>query len=463
MPQSPPQNPSSSTFSKRHDPLRLFQLPIRRVQALYEVLGLFNFYVGAPVFFVFEKDRAAWYELVHERSAPLAIDFEDEHGGRFERDKYNQRNMDAARDTLRPVVRKRNGLVDFCVPVTLSKKFLGWVVSGAIQERLMDRAELETHYQRITQHSPRENPVQFSRYVRGVLSQPYVARDLHHVFTSSLELVAATLCGSRRADDILKDTMNLRYRYYTRRYLHSGWLESLIWRKFHKMELELRKGPDATPWEKSVIGLNRIPSVVMAAMPGGTLRDNTDHVDTLLAAQHLRESARRLAGSFPNTIAGGTEEFGTVLLTSPRPGINESQSRLEIRDLAMAIAQKLEKELSFHIHIGVGRIEPWNHPLEQSYHEAVQSMMWASYSNLQVFVSWDKRFRKPDDARKPEDKGRQMVEALRNGSRAQLDTTRDLYWQTVLGLCGRRAEILIRRPRITAIRRLSTRPSSLLI
>jgi len=418
------------------------QPPIRGVQALYETLSLFTYYVGAPVFFIPDEDHSTWYQLVHGRQDAAPIDFEDEYGGRFEREKYNQRNMNLARVSLKPVIRRRNGLMDFCVPVFRSGECLGCVISGAIQDHLMDRKELESHFQKITQQYARENPVQFSRYVRGILSQPYVAHDMLRVFASSLELVAAALCSSRRPDEILKDTARFRYRYFTRRYLHEGWLDSLIWRKFHKMELELRRGPETTPWERSEIGIGRIPSVVMAATPGSSFRDNADHVDFLLAAQRLKESSFRLARKFPNTVSGGAEEFGTVLFTSPRPGINESVARIETRELAAAIARKLEKELHFPIHIGIGRIEPWGLPLERSYHEAIHSMMWAAYSKLHLFPSWDTPPRDPDGVSEPEELIHQMVAALRGGSRTRLDTARDLYWQAVLSLCGRRPELL---------------------
>jgi len=416
--------------------------PIRRVQGLYEALSLFQYFAGTPVFFIPEGDRETWYELVHERRDPLAIDFEDEHGGRSARERYNQQNMDMARARKAPVVRRMNGLVDYCVPVVLEGALQGFVITGAIQEDRMGRAELEGHFRAITGRSASEDPVHFSRYVRGVLNQPFVPRGLQEVFVSALSLVAEAVCGSQGPEEILREATRLRHRYFAPQYLHSGWLEALIWRKFHKMELELRAGGEATPWEKAVIGIHRTPSVVLAIMPGSDPRVETDHVDTLLAAQRLRDAAHRLARRDPDTISAGNEDFGALLLTSPRPGVGDPESRVEVLELAARFARDLERALRFPVHGGGCLGESAGLPLERSYHEAVQAMMWASYSKRRVVASWDRLAREGQGGTRPVELGRELVEALRGGSRAKLDTVRDLYWRNALSLCGRRMEPL---------------------
>jgi AraC-like DNA-binding protein len=266
------------------------------------------------------------------------------------------------------VCRAHHGLYGLYVPVVKEGRCASVLQVGVFLRRVPSARQLVGQWQALSGHPLGRHDDRFLDYARAVVDTPILEPPLVEGLRRLLEAFAGFLGGSlepRAASDRMEA---LQREVFAPRLWHRQWADWQVLRpRFFRGDVDPRS---LMQWEREELGIQRFPSVVMAAKREGGGREWEDWLGSLA----FQRESMRLARGMVETLAYPLDNFGVMLLTSPTPGLSPARAERELRDKAAAFNAALSARLGCRIWAGIGRATAEGISLNDSYAEAVAAL-----------------------------------------------------------------------------------------
>lgn len=347
-----------------------------RFEADYHFRNLFTSYLSAQTFFVHGENWGEWWRIFRSGAEETPIHYEFLYGRWEDRIRYNGVHLEKVRREKKTVISSRSGFHDVFVPVLDRNRVVGVLVSGAVYRQAPSYADLSRQWVEITGAEPGVYQQDFARFVRVCLRRPVLEPRTFEAFVEVTELFSRWLTAKGGESQIVRRLVKLRDTVFSKSLPHEFWLS---W--------ALGENPSApTPWfgrkdvgqwERSEIGIDRIPNTVLAVALEEVSSVASDPIRSLLAGRDLHFECFRLSQKIPQATGGRFQDSTAAFLTAPKNGATPAQTRLELRDLARRIQEHLSKRFLCQVRIGVGRTVPTGESLRPSAQEALAALQLA--------------------------------------------------------------------------------------
>jgi AraC-like DNA-binding protein len=340
--------------------------------------NILTYYANMPCFLILAGDWKTWHTVIMaSRKRPTPIDFESPKQWR-ERTRYNLRALLAVARTKRACCTSHQGLYGLFVPIMKNGRCLGALQTGVFLTQAPTEASLTAQWQKLMGRSITPHDSGYLDYASSVISTPVLDAPLVEGLRELLELFGAYLSGALETRAVAAKMQALQIGLFSRRLWHHQWVEWQVVRpRFFRGDVDPKK---LMRWEREELGIQRFPTVVLAAKREGTGREGADRV----AAADFQREALQLAREMDEALGHPLENFGALLLTSPTPGLSSAEAEGELRRKAEAFARQLSQRLHCRVWVGVGRISGGEVSLHNSYQEAVAALHLAVTRNQDI-------------------------------------------------------------------------------
>jgi AraC-like DNA-binding protein len=412
-------------------------------RAFEAIFNNFRYYTGMSCYLVPKDDSGQWLCLQPSPNNYGINEYEDRFGPPQDRARYNQANFKRAAKEKRTICSRHSGFYDFCVPVLCGGKCIAFVASGYFHKALPTWGELERQWAIWTGQKPLPDETDFKRFVINALNMPLLDGPQTNAHRKLLEMVAALISGEGNPEEIAARATELNHRVFTKWKLNVGWPRKALGLEFPASD---RSWTDKHFGENDqiVTKIKRPPTVALALL----LVDEADHcldqVDAMIRQKRLEREGFFYAQRLDETVAFSWWDEGLVFLTSPRPGSNATQARLQIREKARTIADRMGKLFGTRALIGIGSILPPGEGLNPSCQEAFQALQWAIHQNkgLIFYDEIEAMETLPRGKAKPWPDAPKLVETCLRGSKAEKAFVLDHYLGDVLRQTAERADLV---------------------
>lgn len=422
--------------------LRGFISPTVQTFRTFEaIFNNFRYFAEMSCFLVTKEKPNQWLCLQPPIKSFGIVNYEN----RFQQDRfhYNQVNFKRLVTGKRTVCSRFSGFYDFFVPVLSKGKCIAFVTSGFFMKNIPTRKELELQWETWTGKAPPPDDADFRHFVFNALNMPLLDGPQARALRELLEMVASLVSGEGNPEEIASRATELNHMVFTKWKLNTGW-------PIKALGLEIPGSNQ--PWpdkhfgenDRIVTKMKRMPTVAMALMlvdePGRWLGD----VDAAIRQKRLERAGFFYAQRLGETVAFPLWDEGLVFLTSPRPGSGPTQARLQLREKARSIAERMGKQFDTHALIGIGSILPEGEGLNPTCQEAFQALQWAIHQNKNIFFhdEIEPSEIKPPAKSKPWPDAQRLVESCLRGSKAEKVSVLDQYLRDVLRQTAERTDLV---------------------
>ncbi len=412
-------------------------------RAFEAIFNNFRYYTGMSCYLVPKDNPDQWICLQPSPKNFGINEYEDRFGPFLDRARYNRMNFKRLIKGKRPICSRHSGFYDFYVPVLNAGKCIAFIVSGYFLKSVPARGELERQWKLWTGKKPLPDDTDFKRFVINALNMPLLDGPQASAHRELLEMIASLISGEGNPEEIVSRATNLNHKVFTKWKLNAGW---------PKKALGLELPPSDRSWtdkgfgenDRVVTKIKRMPVVAMALL----LVDEPDHcpdeVDAMIRQKRLERAGFFYAQRLGETVSFSLWDEGLVFLTSPRPGSNPTQARLQLREKARSITERMGKLFGTHALIGIGSMMTGGEALNPSCQEAFQALQWAIHQNKNIFFydEIEPLETKPQGKGKPWPDAQRLVESCLRGSRAEKSFVLDHYLGDVLRQTAERADLV---------------------
>jgi AraC-like DNA-binding protein len=368
------------------------------------------------------------------------VQFEFYFGKTEPRARYNQDCIKKVVQTRKSLAASYRGFWDVFVPVLNKGRVTAVLQSGNFSRTPPTREMLEREWKVITGRKASPLDADFVRFVRTALETPLLESTVLKAFVEILELYAGVLENRQNRESAYQRMEELRREVIAKKFPHNYWVRAVIQSEPYANPPWVWTG-GLSKWEREEIGINRIPTVVIAVMPMESSRANRDEIQTLLDASLMRRESFLFAKTLPETVAGDLESYGLVFLTSTDPEKNKTQAKLEIEHRVGKIVDYFEKQFQLKMRVGVGRVAPVGDSLGKSFREAVSALHRCVYLGKPLLFYEDEADQiQRTEASDLQASLNQLVETWSRSLGLEAESARDQYIQKVLLFASERPE-----------------------
>lgn len=346
----------------------------------YWIHDVLQIYVGLSIWLIQwdGRNRLEWLEMTPQSNSRLSpVHFEKFFRKEGQRDAYYFQSLKALERTKTFLLGHHGGFHELFLPVQLQGKKRAALYANSFLREPAQLGELKENWRKLSGREADGFDPDFLKYVRMALALPVLDGALLKGVREFLQTYAGFLTGRRTASGLWEKVDGLRRKVFALRLPNTAWVEEALGlEKFIPAPWNWYAEPQLAPWMNEELGITRIPTVVIAAMPLKQGLENPDPAETLVKNDAIQRECFQFAKSLPQTVAGRLGDYGAVFLTSPGPGKSEAQTRLEIRDRAEKIRDFIHKKSGARAVAGIGRaVAPaLGESLASSYREAVLAL-----------------------------------------------------------------------------------------
>jgi len=355
----------------------------QREEADCALRNIFFSYLKTPTYYILADEITHWQQLYRTDFIDSPIYFEFFLGKWKGRRKYNQAHFKRALQEKTTVVERRFGFYDIVTPVLSNGKCRGFLATGQVYKNLPSYEDLAKTWHEMTGQFPSTFNLEFIHYVKLCLRSPVFEGPSFSAFISLLEDHAALIAGEIDPMKVVERADKMKDEIFSKYFPHDSWLAwAMGENRFYPTPWwELKKLSD---WEKQEIGIQRIPTTVLAIMLLDPQRKTDDPARALVQGAHLHRECFHYAKNLPETVGGRINDYSAVLITSASPGKNRLQAKLEIQDRAQKIIGHLREKFGMPVYIGIGQTAPVGQPLFQSFQEAMTALQFGVHLNQNI-------------------------------------------------------------------------------
>ncbi len=399
-------------------------------------MSILKYYVDLNCSVVSFAPGRFWVPIHQHQRAATFFDLEKKYGLVRKLDEVDNPYFRTAYQEKRTVLGEYQdlGFYDLFVPVVRNGRCLGMVISGVFSNQEWTRQKLEESWLKISrQETTTENPG-FLEFVKIALETPVLEGDGYLAYREATENFAQILSGEKQWPKTDR-FHELKVKVFSKVFPHSFWLDWALGRKpvMQAWGIEVQE----LDWVQEEIGITRIPTTVIAAIPIKLTGGKVDPVAEMLRIHNLQRLSFNFARTLPQTVCGKLENYGVVFVTSADLSKNRLQRRNQIEDTARKIHRFAIDNLGGPALVGIGETVAPGEPLNRSYRQAVLALHLGSYSGKELVFF--------NAAREPEAEGlselrRVLLELKRQfvvASYSDMEMVLDGYLKMVLTLSFR--------------------------
>jgi AraC-like DNA-binding protein len=368
-----------------------------------------------------------WWPI-HSEATDLAS-FEVEHGVEAERYAYNDRMFAEVEAKKKVIHGQHRGCSDLFVPVMVAGKVVATLVTGPFLVARPSSDLILERWRSLTGRQGQLADPEFASFLRTTLGTLVLDRAKLATFARLLDRVARLIAGQAPADELSRQTYDLRPQLEQARAAERMWeiVDAMVderspytWRSV------------TTAYELGKIGLSRAADQLLVALAVGRASD-LDQVDAAVGRDSFQRSCAELAGKQVDVIAGRVGDHGVVFLSGRAGSAHRKRQKiLEVAERASALArQRFGLSLSF----GVSAISE-STLLSRTYQAALGAAESALTQGVKLVIA-------EGDAKPPQESLRLLRQELGSvvEERPGLLAARfDRYLEAVAVHCGYRIE-----------------------
>jgi AraC-like DNA-binding protein len=389
---------------------------------------IFNGYLGRKCYFVSVPDWT-WTVLFIRKQNAQQWNFEQYYGKTSARSRHNKIQFNRMVKERRSLISRFGDSVEFYTPVFDGEVVKGFIISEGVLENYPTAESFKRYWKELTQTEGSDLNADFLYYARTVLNQPILDKQGIEGYSRLLELLAQWILGKDR-EGILQEAHQLLDKVFARQIPHPDWMNWMI--GTDKFFVKPNKDVVLEPWVKAEIGLSRMPNVAVALMPRKPLLQ-AGVLDLLCLTRRFQHESFLAAQQMGEAYGSPLGDYGSIILTSPRPGLSPPQSRLEVQDKVQKLCRTLGKKLNVTIHAGIGPLIPRGGNLPSSYREAILALHRAVESGKEIVSSHDNdKLQVGSSESQMHTLIRSLSEALARSAPAQLALARDNFIHRLL-------------------------------
>ncbi|HET9869646.1 MAG TPA: helix-turn-helix domain-containing protein [bacterium] len=417
---------------------------VDQVLPFSELVRILNFYLDLECWIISLSRPSPWMPIRYHQRDPWPVELDDLFGRREARVLYNRTQIDRAVRGKKTVCAPFDGFHSFFIPILRGGRPRGVIQCGPFLRREPTRRDLLEGWRAMTGGDVPRFDLDFSRYVRAVLETPVVEGPVFRALRDLLLLHAQAASGEGGAaamERACRTAERMKAEVFARHLPNRFWVEKAVKNnRLYPPDWWVEKAR-ADQWRREEQGLDREPSLVMAVMPDGEAQGSPDDLQTLLDHHRFQRRFFEMAKNLPGTLAGPLEDYGMVFFTSPAPGANEVQAKLEILDRVDKLSQAARKELGIRILVGVGRCLGEERNLSRVYREAVLALEFCRPLSRPILF-YEDLHHNPSLPKPPlfYEMSRKLVEVYRTGAVRQVEPIRSRYIEQVLAHAAGRPE-----------------------
>jgi len=356
--------------------------PLESLKAFSVFHVIFDNYLGRKCYYVSVPDWT-WTVLFTRKQNAQQWNFEQFYGKTAARDRHNRIQFNRMLREKRSLVTRFGDSVEFYTPVLDGGSVRGFIISEGILEDYPTPESFRRYWKDLTGTEGSDLNPDFLYYARTVLNQPILDRAGIAGYSRLLELLARWILGKERAG-ILREAERLLNQVFARQIPHPEWVNWLV--GADKFFVKPDKHLTLPPWVPNETGVSRMPSVAAALMPQKPLL-RAGALDILCLTRRFQHECFLASRELEQTYASPLGDYGCIVLTSSKPGLSPSQSRLEVRDKVQKLCRNLGRKLNVNIHAGLGALVPKGGSLPKSYREAVLALHHAVENGKEIVSS----------------------------------------------------------------------------
>ena len=413
---------------------------VQTFRAFEAIFNNFRYYTDMSCFLVTKDKPHQWLCLQPPLKSFGIVNFENRFGQ--DRDHYNQMNFKLLTQHKRPVCSRFSGFYNFFIPVLSRRKCTAFITSGFFMKTIPTRGELEQQWKLWTGKVPPPDDADFKSFVFNAVNMPLLDGPQARAHRELLEMTASLLSGGGNPEKIAARATELNHKIFTQWKLNDEWPRKAL-------GLELQGSNQ--PWpdqhfgenDRMVTKMKRMPTVAMALLLVDEQDRNLDDVDSMIRQKHLEREGFLYAQRLGETTAFPLGDEGLVFLTSPRPESNATQAKLQLKERARSISEKMVKLFRTQALIGIGSILPEGEALNPSRQEALLALQWAIHQNKKQFsyddIASSEKIPRSNEPPWPNAQG--LVESYLRDSKAEKAPALDQYIRGVIQHSAGRADL----------------------
>jgi AraC-like DNA-binding protein len=203
-----------------------------------------------------------------------------------------------------------------------------------------------------------------------MLETPVLEGLTLQAFQEALELYAGVLVNENKSQ-ALRRWDELIVKVFSKQFSHSYWMDWALGLPTRQAAPLWNLDVQNYPWVRSEIGISRIPTTVITAIPLGDSGKRHDTVEDMLRIYHFQRRSFQFARTLTQTVGGKLENYGAVFVTSADPSQSRPQRRRKIMETAEQIHRFAMKELGGAALVGIGATVTLGESLNESYRQAL--------------------------------------------------------------------------------------------
>jgi AraC-like DNA-binding protein len=306
---------------------------------------------------------------------------------------------------------------------------VGALISGSYARRDFQASDIRSRWKFLTGNEGSDQNPDFLLFARILLEAPVFDERTEEAFRRVMGMMGRWVGGEANPRFI-----PLLERYHQEVFAavlpHPDWVRWILGiDKFDRQRIERHY---IDPWVRKEMGLTRIPTVVAALMP----RPDGVHmgaVETMCRNKIFQRECFLAARRVPESVATTLGDYGSLVLTSAKPGVTLPQARLEVRERVRHLVEMLEKKVGVQVIVGIGTFTPGGEDLGRSRREAVTALHLALVKGREpVFIDSVEQEREAPPHEELRASMRVLTDAFERGSNPKMSASRELLVRRVM-------------------------------
>jgi len=315
-----------------------------------------------------------WMELTdpHQRIKPFH--FEIYFGKEEHRDRHYLAALAEAAGSKDVVLKQLFGFWDLFYALPADTEGRTFLYAGQFCRQQPEWESLCAQWRQLSGLEPASANPDFVAFVRMALALPVIEDNLMDPVSRFMKLYASFLTRLAPAEGTIQEAADeLNRDYFSNLWPIEDWIIGALSSDKFQLTPWHHEGR-LTEWMKEGLGIDRLPSTVLALMPVDPPDEALDPMRVLVRNAQIQRACLAFARAMPETAATRLQDFGVSVITSPEPGRNAVRARLELRERAQRFQTFLKERFGVRSIVGIGRSLAPGAPLYPSHREAVLAL-----------------------------------------------------------------------------------------
>ena len=259
----------------------------RSFENLFEYEGfltILRYYVDLNCFVALPdtgRGGQTWLAVNYNLRPSSLFDFQKKYDYKFSWEKFTDPDFERSHPKGQPLLLRALGFYDIFMPIRRNGKRLGTVFSGAFSDRELTYSQLQESWKELSGQSASGENGEFREFARVLLEIPVLEGATLLAYREALELFALALAGDRPSRKT-KRMQELMTDIFSKQFPHSYWMDWALGLPTRQATPLWNIGIQEMDWIKNDIGIKRIPTTILTAIPLNPAGRKRDPVEEML-------------------------------------------------------------------------------------------------------------------------------------------------------------------------------------